>query len=180
MEFVQPKDLHYKVVAINLTRDFSAKILKYEIEKLTPLVGADIFKADGSFKKKFEYDRYENNLMKGTLEDGTYYDCHYHYDNSYHSFKIKVRVCVVHPVNNKHNGTATIYEDCTFYPFNVNEGKLSVPENRDYSYLEKRLDVDTLMRDLQKVRLAAEQYDKAYNLIPHEVRDIMRVKRLDS
>jgi len=80
-----------KVLAINTLYEWAEKFFNYEKDHFSQFVGVDIFKVDGSIKKKYEHEKMS---FRGKLPDGTFCDAHYWFTHSYNDFRITVKICV--------------------------------------------------------------------------------------
>jgi len=175
MNNVKKTPQEVKVLAINTLFEYAEKYYLHEKSRLTPFIGLDIFKVDGSFKQKYDATKLSDRLK---LADGTFVDAHYWFNHYTNGFDINVKICVnggsydVKPVT-----AFCQYEQQSFTLFNKVDGKL-VETNKDMSFLKKRYDVNELQTIANEIKEAAKVYEAAYNKMPYLFNDVFNVKRI--
>lgn len=164
-----------KVLAVNTLYEYAEKYYLHEKNRLTPLIGLDIFKVDGSFKAKYDSPKLSDKLQ---LDDGTWVNAHYWFNNLNYGLDLHVKICVnggsydVKPVT-----AFCQYQEQSFTLFNKQDGKL-IETDRDISFLKKRYDVKELQTIANEIKEAAKVYETAYNKMPYLFNDVFDVKRI--
>ena len=163
------------VLAINTLYEYAAKYYQHEKQRLTPFIGLDIFKVDGSFKQKYESPKLSDQTK---LEDGTFVNAHYWFTHYTNGFDIHVKICInggsydVKPVT-----AFCQYQEQSFTLFKKEDGKL-IASDIDVSYLNKRYTVDGLAAIAKQVKDAEKVYESAYSKMPHLFTDTFNLRRL--
>lgn len=162
-----------KVLSINTLYEWAEKFFKYEQDHFRQFLGKDIFKVDGSVKAKFEHPKLN---AKGQLEDGTFYDVHYWFENRHGYFVIKIKSCI--------NGGSyddksyfCIYDEIGQTLFEVKDGLLveTTQQPTDFSI---RYDAKELQAIAENIKEAAESYRQAANKMPYAFQDVFYIERL--
>lgn len=178
-----------KVMALNLLNQYSQLICDYERKFYAQFIGMDIFKVDGSLKAKYTHDKLDDNF-KGTLPDGTFFSVMYWFDNSYHSFKIHVKICINGgSYETKPNTAFCQYEEKCIYAFDVEAinnplkgmgytfNALKEVEKPDFDY-STRYDADALLLIAADIKAAAKAYEAIEDKMPHYFREVLGIERL--
>lgn len=169
--------LEIKVMAVNQLNKFSREFYAHAMRHFAPFLGQDIFKVDGSLKKKFSYN---TPSFEGRLPDGTYINAHCWVSLSHGSFDLTVKICVnggsydVQPVT-----AFCQYEQKTIELFTVKNGILLESEyQKDKSYLEKVYSVEELQTAAADIIEAGKKYAQLVDSFPYIFRDVCGVKAL--
>mgnify|MGYP006921369615 CR=1 FL=1 len=164
-----------KVLAINTLYEWAEKFFNYEKEHFTQFLGVDIFKVDGTIKKKYEHEKIS---FRGKLSDGTNVDAHYWFSHSYGTFTIRVKICVNGGSYDVRPTTAFCqYEEISLTLFTTNNGVL-LPTEPDTAFLKTRFDVAELSAIAGNIKKAAEAYETAVNAMPYRFREVFYIERL--
>lgn len=164
-----------KVLAINTLYEYAQKYINHEKERLTPFIGLDVFKVDGSFKQKYDSPKLSDKLQ---LADGTWVDAHYWFKHYSTDFGICVKICVNGGSYDVKPTTAFCqYEEQYFSLFNKVDGKLVATEI-DRDYLNTRYDVAQLTSIANTIKEAAKVYEAAADKMPYIFRDTFYLDRL--
>lgn len=171
-EFTQ---LELKVLAVNTLQLHAKRILDYEIEQLTKLVGIDCFKVDGSLKQKYMYP----NLKRISEKFGkNWLTVDYWSDKTEYDYRIHVKICINGGSYDVSPSTAfCIYQDESYYPFDIKDGKLKAKTN-DYSFLNEVFSVEKLEVLSDKVKEIATQYEKMRDKIDYRFHGVLNIERL--
>lgn len=167
--------IEIKVLAVNTLHKYSKKILQYEIEKLKALQGLDIWKVDGSLKQKYMYEALPE--MKGKLPDGTWYSVTYWHNMSAGEYGIKVKVCV-NGGSHEDRTAFCMYDEQSFYPFKIQDGKLLLKEDFSYTWLDVVYNVADLQKKAAKIKALAELYEKERDKIYYDFHSALGIERL--
>lgn len=165
-----------KAIAVNILHEWVQKFIEHEQKHLTPLIGEDIFKVDGGFKKKYEQEKLKFDgavTIPGVLHVNAHYYLHLGYDE----LQLKARVCVM--FNERVSGSIgnNLYEDATIRLYEMKNGALT-GQAIDNSHYAKRYDAAELVKLSQEIKQAAEAYQKLYYQMPDRFRDIFHIQYL--
>lgn len=167
--------IEIKVLAVNTLRRWSKNILHYEIPKLKALEGIECFKIDWSFKSKYAYDKHPE--INGQMPDGTWYNVTYWHEHSGNEYGIRVKLCL--------NGGSyddrtyfCIYDEQSFFPFVIKEGKLISKPDYSYTWINKMFKVSDLEKAAAKVHALAERYERECDKVHYEFHSVLNIQRL--
>jgi hypothetical protein len=164
-----------KVLAINTLYAYAEKYINHEKARLTPFIGLDIFKVDGSFKMKYDSPKLSNKIQ---LPDGTFVNAHYWFTHYSNEFGINIKICVNGGSYDVRPETAFCqYEEQYFTLFKKVDGKL-VETEIDREYLKKRYNVAELTSVANSIKEAAKLYELAAGKMPHLFNDVFFLQRL--
>jgi len=164
-----------KVLAMNTLYEWAEKFFNYEKEHFTQFLGVDIFKVDGTIKKKYEHEKMS---FTGKMPDGTFVNAHYWFTHSYNDFRMHVKICVNGGSYDVRPNTAYCqYEEQGLTIFNTDNGVL-LPTESDTAFLKTRFDVAELSAIAGNIKKAAEAYEYAVNAMPYRFREVFYIERL--
>ncbi len=174
---MKKSQIEIKVLAVNTLHKYLLEFYAHEKSFYSQFVGQDIFKADGSVKKKFEHERLS---FSGFMEDGTHYDAHYWLSLAHGYFDINVKICVnggsydVKPVT-----AFCQYENQSITLFKVIDGKLTVSENEtDLSGFLITYKAEDLEKLALSIKEAARVYELESNKMPYIFKQVLGIERL--
>ena len=145
---------HYKAVEA---------IVKYETEYFTPIQTnpADLFKVDGSLKKKYKHERLEYKKEENGFHIlSTYY---LKLSHSGEHLLVNIRTCT----------SGGSYEDRT-YTCIYEESTVEI--GKEYNSI--LLSVEDIEKQLEAVEKAKQEYKKVADAIPYEIRECLRIKSI--
>ena len=172
---VKKSAIEIRVLAINTLYEYAAKYYQHEKQRLTPFIGLDIFKVDGSFKQKHDSPKLSDRTK---LDDGTFVDAHYWFNQYSTSFDIHVKICINGGSYDTKPTTAFCqYQELSITLFRKENGKL-IAGDIDVSYLDERYNVDQLTAIANEVKEAAKVYESVYNKMPYLFTDVFNLSRL--
>lgn len=157
------KDLHNKVRSLNAHYEGIKAILAYETAyfKNITVQTSELFKVDGSLKKKYEHDRLVHKINHNDyFTESTYY---LSLCRSGEGILINVRTCT-RGGSYENKTYSCIYEDDQ-----VEIGK---------EYNKQPLKAEDIERNLLKIEEAKKQYQEAVKLVPYEIRGVLRIKNI--
>jgi len=173
---MKKSNLEVKVLSINTLYKYAAKCIEHEKKHFDQFLGKDIFKVGGEVKQKYSHERL---TFEGFLPDGTHYHVHCWYQLSYKHFYLNVKSCVNGGSYEDKPVTAFCQYDSTMTTlYKVKDGKLTVNDNSDTDYLNKRYEVSELMEIKKGIEKAAELYKAEVNKMPYIFNDVLSVERL--
>lgn len=164
-----------KTIALNTINEHAAKFYEYEKNHFAQFIGKDIFKANGEVKAKFEHEKIK---FSGQLDDGTFYDSHYWFENRYGHFGMVVKTCVNGGSWDTVPTTAfCTYEQISVDLFDIENGLLIETKRpqRDFSY---RYNVAEILKKVDEAKVAAEEYGKVLQAVPYEFREMFHLNRI--
>jgi len=164
--------LEIKVLAVNTLNEYAKKIIAHEVAGFKKLIGVDAYKADGSLKAKYHFDKLESVSQK--LSDN-WLSVEYFRDRSEYSVAISIKVCINGGSYEVTPATAFChYENQTFYVARIENGKIESKE-LDLSMLDEKFTAAKLLKLNKEVENAAAAYDKAKSAIDHRFREVLHV-----
>ena len=164
-----------KILAVNTLRQWAKEFYDYEKKFYSQFIGQDIFKADGSIKKKYVHEKKE---AKGKLDDGTYFDVHYWFEAKYSRFDICVKACINGGSYEVRPSTAfTQYEQLSRTMFAIKDGVI-VESDVNESHLEDLFDYDGIKLLADDVKEAELAYEASLNRVPYILRESFGLKRI--
>ncbi len=164
-----------KVLAVNTLYEWAKKFFDYEYSHFKQFIGQDIFKADGTIKKKFDHEKIS---FEGKLPDGTYLNAHYWFESSRGYFDICVKICINGGSYDVRPATAFCqYEQQTLTLFKLDNYHL-VETATDTDFLNSRYDVESLQKTAAEIKEAAKMYEAAAAKMPYRFKDVFWIERL--
>lgn len=167
-------DLQVKILSLNTLYEHAQKCVEHENKILTPFIGEDVLKVDGSFKKKYEHERVN---FKGQMADGTFYDVHYWFTSDYGYLDMRIKSCI-HGGSYEDKTYFCQYDETTYTLFKLVEGKLQPNTERNNTDYSQRYEEQPIIEQAAKVKVLAEQYEREVGKIPHFFKGAMNIKRL--
>lgn len=161
------------IIATNLLHIHALKVIKYETEKITPLIGINSLKEDGAeFQKKYFFPLFPD--MKGQTE-GIYYNVHYWRQFSAYNYILNIKCGISGgsytaspPTSFSHCEELTVY--LADKSMNVIT-KMQDPAN--WKEVNERYNRDSLFLLGAKAQEALGAYDSALKDIPYRFRKTM-------
>lgn len=171
--------LQTQILCVNTLYSHSKEIIAKEIDFLTPLIGKDILKVDGSFKAKYEHEKTSYKYKVNDYGFDFWIDTHYHFKSGYGKLSITVTTSV-HGGGYDKNGVNcnSNQQSQTFDLFTLDNGILAGIIETDRSYLDTPYNEAEILAAAEKTSEAAKQYDAVLQTVPYLFRDALYLQRL--
>jgi len=168
-----------KVMAMNILNKYSKQAISYYNDMLTPFIGKDIFKVDGSIKKKYDFDRFS---YEGKDPEGNHISVQSWITINRGWVELTVKICINGGSYDVQPTTAFCqYENRTFDIFSIEPATgYLIPATReeDRTYLDTIYNLEDLNKIAADIKQAAEQYRKELDKMPYYFKDVYYLERL--
>lgn len=167
--------LEAAIIAVNENRKISKNIIASAKEQLTPYIGKQIFKVDGSLLSKI-------NFNIDIIEDRKIGEYHvstsFYFENKYNNFRVVVSTRVVgHPDKNNVCKIHQRQEDF-FYILDLEGQNVKGINQSDISYLDNVLDMEKVLLAASKVESMKKAYEMAVSEVPTELREVLNINHI--
>jgi hypothetical protein len=175
-------DLQTQILCANSLHKHCIDIIAYELNFLTPFIGLNILKVDGSFKAKYDHEKMQGLIYK-TVEYGFNYhiDTHYYFTAKYGKLSIEVITSASGGGADK-NGVCTghrqMRKNIDLFALDTN-GNLQ-PVEIDKSEISNIYNEADILAAANKIKQAAQQYNNVLHSLPYMFRQTLFIQELRS